>query len=67
MNNPMQDPYMTSWEQTLYVRGWNAAIKKAARECTKRISADDSHNAPYNAEDLACAKAIRKLKKTYER
>src|SRR3990167_6834107 len=38
------------------------ALEEAAKSCEARISIPDSHNAPYNAEDMACAEAIRALK-----
>ena len=37
-------------------------LEEAAKICEARISTPDSHNAPYNAEDTACAEAIRALK-----
>lgn len=49
----------------------NEVLEEAARVCEARIVGkidpktgdwDSSHHAPYNAEDMACAAAIRALK-----
>lgn len=40
----------------------NEALEEAAKACEKRIGPDETHYEKYNAEDMACAKAIRALK-----
>ncbi len=54
-------PILAHRECAAAAAAWMAAREAGAEACLARMKPDSAHEAPYNAEDLACAAAIRAL------